>query len=1416
MSAESGHPDSEYKYWAFISYSHADEKWADWLHKSLETYGVPKVLVGKPSKLGPVPKRAYPVFRDRDELPSSADLGEKLTAALRGSRYLIVICSPRAVASKWVHEEIKAFKSMDREDRVLCLIVDGEPYASDHPEWGLEECFPEPIRYKVDAQCRVTGERTEPIAADARKGKDGKANAKLKLLAGMFGVNFSDLKQRDQERQHRRLQMIMMGVGVLFVVFTLLMVQLFFEKSRADAALIEARDQRDRAELEKSKAQRAERDAVLARDAAKESEQKAIEARDAATAAQELEARARAEEARQRTAAEQAQQAEAKQRAAAEKAQRDAEEARDAAKLSETKAVEAAAFAKKQQEIAEIERARAFRLLSIGDFNEATQLIESGSQATALAYLSRALGNDPKNTSAQARLLSLLEENNWALPRSAPLAHNAPVTAVAFSPDGSRLLTVAGNTAQLWNSQTAEPTGKPFTHGGLILSATFSPDGRRIATSAQDSTARVWDAATCQPVGQPFTHKDWVYSVRFSPDGRRLITGGGSRDRSMTVWDIEGGKPAVGPVAFDNNVERAFFSPDGNLALVLVENNGLLWGLTNQAQVAQLPHKGRVIEGGFSPDGRFVVTASLDGTAQVWETATGKTNFPPLTHTDQVLWAEFSPDGTRVVTASKDRTARVWDATTGQPVGQALQHGLPVNHATFSPNARWVATASEDRTARLWDSTTGQPVIEPIKMDGVARMVAFSPSGRRLAVASAANSAQLWTTLSGKPVSLPVTHDQFVVWGAFSADGRYLATTSDDRTARVWDLASGRPVGDPLRHTSRINHVAFSPDSKHVVTASEDRTARIWEVTTGKPVGEAMSHTTWVNMVDYSPDGRYLVTASEDRSARVWSATDGKPVTEPLRHDSYVKSALFSPDSKYVLTASTDKTARVWEVATGKSIHAGFKHDGEVRRAAFSRDGRFVVTASEDRTARVWEALTGKPVTEPLRHDGPVNWVDFGPADEQGNALVISASDDKTVRVWDATTGRSKAEPLRHEAVVRQAVFSPDGQLVVTVAREKAARVWETASWKPVTHPLGHEGVVRSAAFSPDGSFVVTTSEDKTAQVWMLSLPGTAPEWLGDLAETVGGFQLGEAGGAELVPEPWKRLDALREMLASSDRNDPFTRWGNWFLSDRSARTISSYSTVPVREFVNLRVETGTTNALTEVLSFQPDHGLALAKLALIVGAGSLQQADFYSRLAATYEPTNPPVLWRRALVLQKRQLPEEAWKIMENALRLDPRNFSGFGPGGREIKVENRAGAVSTGWLPEGWEDYNAEQAASVTYEKLSDPPPGAPVAIRVGVKSPTRLQAQVRGPRVVARAGRKIVVEGFARSSQGSEFQAVAREFVEPFEEHAKGFTRASAEWKAFKIELPVRKDVAADILLQVATDARVDLAGVRVTVQ
>ena len=191
----------------------------DWLHKALETYKIPKRIIAAHADKREIPKRLFPVFRDREELPTATDLSENINKALADSHYLIVICSPNSAKSQYVNEEIKTFKALGRENKILSVIVDGEPNALDKPELGLKECFPEAIKFRVTSDRQITSERTEPIAADARKGKDGKRNALLKLVAGVLRIDYAGLKDREQERK-RRNQIITSVVMVsLMLVF---------------------------------------------------------------------------------------------------------------------------------------------------------------------------------------------------------------------------------------------------------------------------------------------------------------------------------------------------------------------------------------------------------------------------------------------------------------------------------------------------------------------------------------------------------------------------------------------------------------------------------------------------------------------------------------------------------------------------------------------------------------------------------------------------------------------------------------------------------------------------------------------------------------------------------------------------------------------------------------------------------------------------------------------------------------------------------------------------------------------------------------------------------------------------------------------------------------------------------------------
>jgi tetratricopeptide (TPR) repeat protein len=200
-------------YKAFISYSHADESWAAELHRLLETYKVPARLRGSKGLHGPIPEKLFPIFRDRDELSTGADLSEKVQEALRASDSMVLICSPAAAQSRWVNEEIRLFRSLGRGDRIYCVIVDGDPQAED----TQSACFPPAI---LETE---SGLRQEPLAADARKWADGKLLARLKLVSAILGIRLDELRQREQQRK-RKFQILVSIASIAVVALVALTV----------------------------------------------------------------------------------------------------------------------------------------------------------------------------------------------------------------------------------------------------------------------------------------------------------------------------------------------------------------------------------------------------------------------------------------------------------------------------------------------------------------------------------------------------------------------------------------------------------------------------------------------------------------------------------------------------------------------------------------------------------------------------------------------------------------------------------------------------------------------------------------------------------------------------------------------------------------------------------------------------------------------------------------------------------------------------------------------------------------------------------------------------------------------------------------------------------------------------------------
>lgn len=277
--------------------------------------------------------------------------------------------------------------------------------------------------------------------------------------------------------------------------------------------------------------------------------------------------------------------------------------------------------------------------------------------------------------------------------------------------------------------------------------------------------------------------------------------------------------------------------------------NALRQSLQNSHALAVMHgHTGIVTSASFSPNGKYVVTASYDKTARIWDATSRKSLKVLRGHTDSVENAVFSPDGQYLVTASHDGTARIWDVATGESLKVLRGHTDIVRGAVFSPDGKSVVTASWDKTARIWEAATGQSMSE----------------------------------LRG--------HTDIVQGAVFSPDGKYVVTASWDNTYRAWEAATGQSVAELRGNIDNVSSV-FSPDGKYVVAGSEDGTALIWDVATGESLKELRGHSRLVSTSVFSPDGKYVVTGSEDGTARIWDVDTGESLKELRGHTDWVKSA---------------------------------------------------------------------------------------------------------------------------------------------------------------------------------------------------------------------------------------------------------------------------------------------------------------------------------------------------------------------------------------------------------------------------------------------------------------------------------------------------------------------------------------------
>ena len=588
------------------------------------------------------------------------------------------------------------------------------------------------------------------------------------------------------------------------------------------------------------------------------------------------------------------------------------------------------------------------------------------------------------------------------------IPHSRAVLAVAFSHDGTRVLSGSGdNTAKLWDADTGQFLRTFAGHSGTVRSVAFSPDGSRVLSGSQDRTLRLWDTATGRLLRTFEGHSGEVWSVAFSPDGTRVLSG--SHDKTLRLWNAGTGQPLRTFTGHSDWIFSVAFSPDGTRVLSgsgINDKTAKLWDVaTGEILRTFEGHLSRVFSVAFSPDGTRLLSGSEDRTVKLWDTATGRLLRTLEGHSGEVWSVAFSPDGTRVLSGSHDKTLRLWNAGTGQPLRLFEGHLGAVLSAAFSRDGTRVLSGSGDNTAKLWDADTGQSLRTYAGYSGEVWSVAFSPNGARLLSGSQDRTLKLWDTATGRLLRTFDGHSGEVWSVAFSPDGTRVLSGSQDKTLRLWDADTGQLVHTFTGHSDWVFSVAFSPDGTRVLSGSgiNDKTVKLWDAATGELLRTFEGHSSRVFSVAFSPDGSRLLSGSQDRTIKVWDAATGRLLRTFTGHADAVRSVAFSPDGTRVLSGSHDKTLRLWDAGTGQPLRTFTGHSDWVFSAAFTSDGARVLSGAGtgDNTAKLWDAASGRLIRTFEGHSSRV----FSVTSSRDGRRIASASADTTIRLWDAVTG---------------------------------------------------------------------------------------------------------------------------------------------------------------------------------------------------------------------------------------------------------------------------------------------------------------------------------------------------------------------------------------------------------------------------
>ncbi len=512
------------------------------------------------------------------------------------------------------------------------------------------------------------------------------------------------------------------------------------------------------------------------------------------------------------------------------------------------------------------------------------------------------------------------------------------------------------------------------------------------------------------------------------------------------------------------------FSPDGRyLASASSDSTVRIWdAVTGNELRALIGHTGGVRHLAFSFDGQLLASGGMDGKVKLWEASSGRelANFEG--HKGRVNAVAFSRDGRLLASGGIDNSVKLWDVASKREARTLNGHTGWVNAVVFSADNQTIVSGSADRSIKTWDAATGQLRQTASGHRDAVTSLAVSPVVGLLASGGADSAVRFWRLpqLSSEN-SLNFNFDAGRVNAlSFSAGGNQLLAASSERTIKQLDLPSRNNsvfFSEPDR-LEKYEAVAFSPQSQLMALCDGTRDIEVRSfVVLSQPI-KLTSKANPVRALAFSADGRWFVTGNQDTSATLWDVYAGRVLANITGNAGSISAVAFSPDSLTLATGSRGGIVRLTEVVGAREIKSWQAHDDGINAAVFSVDGKQLITCSSDQSIKVWNVENQNLIANLTDHSKEVNSLSISP----DGKWLASGDAGGTIKIRDASNWREVKTLAAHAGVVFTMAFSNDGKILASGSADKSVKLWQSNDWQLSKTISESNAAIYSLAFSPD------------------------------------------------------------------------------------------------------------------------------------------------------------------------------------------------------------------------------------------------------------------------------------------------------------------------------------------------------------